>query len=101
MKMMFKAAAAAFVLIGSSAAYSASCTDLARDLYTAQGYQQRCSYQLKQAPQLSAQFKAAGCDKSLSGADKNKLLNEVGSSLDKQFAASQKKSCDAGKDRFN
>lgn len=78
-----------------------ACTNLARDLYTAQGYQQRCGYQLKQVPNLSAQFKQQGCDKSLSGAAKNKLLNEVNSTLNQSFNASKNDSCDAGKKRFN
>ncbi|UOO90745.1 hypothetical protein LVJ82_07195 [Vitreoscilla massiliensis] len=93
----------AVVALGSSslALADAACTNMARDLYSAQGYQQRCGYQLKQTPNLSAQFKAQKCDQTLSGADKNKVLNEVNNSLNQSFNASKSKSCDEGKSRFN
>lgn len=93
----------AIAILGSStyALADTSCTNVARDLYTAQGYQQRCAYQLKQTATLSAEFKQQKCDQSLSGADKNKLLNEVNNTLNQSFAASKSKSCDTGKERFN
>lgn len=90
------------VLASANLAYAdASCTAVARDLYSAQGYQQRCDYTLKQTADLSNQFKQQKCDQNLSGADKNKLLNEVNNSLSKSFAESKNKSCDEGKKRFN
>ena len=102
MKHLLGSLLAVAAFASSSFAYAdASCSNLARDLYSAQGYQQRCGYQLKQTPNLSTQFKAQKCDQSLSGADKNKMLNEVNNTLNQSFNASKSKSCDEGKSRFN
>lgn len=102
MKHLFGTLLAVAALGSSTLAFAdAACNDAARDLYSAQGYQQRCGYQLKKTPELSAQFKQQKCDQSLSGAEKNKLLNEVNNNLNQSFTASKNKSCDAGKERFN
>ena len=100
MKTLFSALIAVGVLASSQLAL-ADCQSLAQDLYTAQGYQQRCGYQLKQTPQISAQFKEQKCASTLSDADKNKLLNKVNSQLNSSFNASKNQSCEEGKQRFN
>lgn len=99
MKALFSAILTV-AMIGSSPMVMANCQNIARDLYTAQGYQQRCAYQLKQTPVLSEKLKQE-CAQSLSGADKNKLLNEANQQLDQAFKGSKKESCEAGQKKYN
>ena len=91
------------ILGTSQMALANDCKSLTRDLYTAQGYQQRCGYQLKQTPILAQKIKEQSCAETLQGADKNQLLNQVNGQLNQVFANpnAKKDSCEQGKRQFN